>query len=95
MPYGVPNAPLCPPLHYSLSQPGTLCSLELLFGFYVTLTETAEPAGVRQAFIDLRHRVSNNTAKQPVPADGGGISTQRRETPGFLPERGFLVRFIR
>ena len=53
-----------------------------------------QPACARQFLIDLRHRVSNNMAKQPLTAHRGGISTRRRETPGFLPERGFLIRFI-
>jgi hypothetical protein len=26
--------------------------------------------------------------------DGGGVSTKCRRNPGFLPERGFLVRII-
>ena len=47
-----------------------------------------------RSFSNLRHRVSKNMTKQPLTAEGGGISNRWRETPGFLAERGFPIRFI-
>ena len=53
-----------------------------------------QTAGARQVLKQSPTWVSKNIAKQHLTEDGGGVSNRRRETPGFLAERGFLIRLI-
>ena len=53
-----------------------------------------QTAGSRQELKQSPTWVSRNIAKQHLTVDGGGVSNRRRETPGFLAERGFLIRLI-
>ena len=53
-----------------------------------------QTAGARQVRKQSPTWVSKNIAKQHLTVDGGGVSNRRRETPGFLAERGFLIRLI-
>ena len=56
---------------------------------------TAEQtAGARQVLKQSPTWVSKNIAKQHLTKDGGGVSNRQQETPGFLVERGFLIRLI-
>ena len=58
------------------------------------LFTAGQTAGARQVLKQSPTWVSKNIAKQHLTEDGGGVSNQRRETPGFLAERGFLIRLI-
>ena len=58
------------------------------------LFTAGQTAGARQVLKQSPTWVSKNIAKQHLTVDGGGVSNRRRETPGFLAERGFLIRLI-